>query len=1037
MKIQQKLPGRAIRAALLTGVAATFVNGSTAIAQSAPAAGAEPLVLEEIIVTGSRIASPNATSPVPVTSVTAEQLVLKGNVSLGDAMNKLPSFRSTFSQANSTAFIGTAGLNVLDLRGQGTARTLVMVNGRRHITAQPGSFTVDTNTIPSDLLERVDVVTGGNSAVYGSDAVAGVVNFVTKRNFEGTTARLQVGTSGKGDRDSYTASVATGISLDEGRGNFAMSFEMADSDTLYFTDRDSQTGAFSGRSQFNLTENVIGEPSTGNGTADRTFLRGIRNITISEGGLYTSTCPALPATTAANYAAVVARRALNCTGQRSNTGAELGKTFVFNDSGQLVENVVTTDFRPFGSGNSIGGQGSTLRLTGMLQPGLERKSSNIIAHYEVAPAFRPFIEAKYVEVTANQEGQPTFHNNSFSIDNPFLSAASRALLVNSLAPGATTFTAQRFNVDFGGRGEQHTRDTYRIVVGADGEFNDDWRYEASINYGHVDTYYETNGNIITAKFNNARDAVRNAAGTIVCRVNADASTTNDDPSCVPVNLFGNGSVSREALNYFGYTSSRKQQATEFVGSAFVSGDSSQLFELPAGPASFAIGGEYRRETAYSIYDDVTASGVTFLNAFAPFRPPAMEVTEGFAELRVPLLADLPFAEELSLNGSGRLSHYNNDVGTVFAYNFGGTYAPTSDIRFRSGYARSVRAPTLLNLHGASTQGFVNGLNDPCSANNINNNPNRRTNCAAARVPTTEVVNGVTVPWTNTPASGVSGVSSGNPDLTEERGTSITIGFVATPDFIDGLTLSADYYSIKIKDVINTLGGQTIIDQCYDSPSGINNAYCAAVFRNADGTFAGQSNRIVGGATVSFPTTGPAYRAGPFNFANQKTEGIDVDLTYEVMLTDDIKADFRTLVSYLIKRDEFTDITLPDYRTQVKGTLGDPEWSGTFDADFKWKEFNIGYGLRYIGKQAITDWEVQHAVDGRPATNPDGWPRKYYSAAYLHDIRFGYEVTEEIRLYGGVDNFTNSLPPFDLLGTTDGEAYDNIGRYFYLGVQAKF
>ncbi len=1035
MAIQQLPRARHFRSALLAGVAAGLVSVLPAHAQQAGSAA--PLEIEEIVVTGSRIASPNAESIVPVTSVSAEQLVMQGNVSLGDAMNKLPSFRSTYSQANSTGSIGTAGLNILDLRGQGTSRTLVLVNGRRHITAQPGSFTVDTNTIPSDLLERVDVVTGGNSAVYGSDAVAGVVNFVTKRNFEGVQARLQGGRSGEGDRNSYTASVTTGTNFDEGRGNIAASFEYAHSNVLYYTDRDSQTGAYSGRSQFNVSENTIGEPSTGNGIPDRRFFTGIRNNNISEGGLYTSVCPALPAPTAANYAAVLARRALNCTGQRSNTGAELGKTFVFDNTGKLVENLIIADMRPFGSSAAIGGQGSTLRQTGMLQPGLTRKSANLVGHYDVSPYFRPFIEAKYVKVDALQEGQPTFHNNTFSIDNAFLSAENRALLVRSLAPGATTFTAQRFNVDFGGRGENHERETYRVVAGAEGEFNDDWRYEVSLNYGHVNTFYRTNGNIITAKFENARDAVRNAAGNIVCRINADASTANDDPSCVPVNLFGNGKVSREALQYFGHESSRNQKATEFVGSAFISGDSSQLFELPGGPVGFAIGGEYRRETASSVYDEVTASGVTFLNAFAPFKPPAMEVTEGYAEVRLPLLADLDYVDELSVNGSGRLSHYNSSTGTVFAYNVGGVYAPVRDIRFRVGYAKSVRAPTLSNLHGASAQTYVNGLSDPCSSNNINDNPNRAKNCAAAGVPTTEVVNGVTVPWTNTPASGVSGVNGGNPDLTEERGTSFTAGFVATPDFIDGLTVSVDYYSIKIDDVINTLGGQTIIDQCYDSPSGINNVYCAAVFRNKDGTFAGQQNRMVGGTTVSFPMTGQAFRAGPFNFAQQKTSGIDVDLTYQAALFEDVSANFRGLVSYLIKRDEYNDISQPDYRTRVKGNLGDPAWSATFNADFKWQGFDLGYGLRYIGKQSIASWETQHTVDGRPPENPDAYPLRYYGAAYYHDIRVGYQVNDTLRVYAGIDNFTDRLPPLDLLGTEDGVSYDNIGRYFYAGIVTKF
>lgn len=1039
---EQAIGKRAIRAALLGSIALTVFGSGVAIAQTAASDDTEPTKVEEIIVTGSRIASPNMLSAVPVTSVSVEQLTYQGNVSIGDALNELPALRSTYSQGNSTRFIGTAGLNLLDLRGQGIGRTLVLVNGRRHVTSQPGSFNVDTNTISADLLERVDVVTGGNSAVYGSDAVAGVVNFVLKRDFEGVAVRAQGGTSSRSDRDSYFVSLTAGQNFNEDRGNVAVSFEYADAKALFFTERDNQTGALSGRSQFNLQQNTIGEPSTGDGFPDQGFFEGIRNIGISEGGIYTSVCPAAVAPTAANYAAVQARRAVNCTGLRSNanvpTSAELGRTFAFDDNGNLVANPVIADFRPFGSGNSIGGFGSTLRLTGMLAPGTERKSANLLASYEVSELFRPFLEAKFVRVDSLQEGQPTFHNNTFQLSNPFLTAANRALLVSSLAPGATTFTAQRFNVDFGGRGEEHQRDTYRVVVGAEGTFSNDWKYEVAANYGRFETYYETNGNISRTRFANSINAVSAANGSIVCGINNDANPANDDPSCVPVNLFGFGAPSQEALDYFLVTSSREQEAEQLVFTGFLSGDSAQWFELPGGPVGFAIGAEFRRETAYSAFDEFTASGGTFLNAIAAFDPPAAEVTEGFAELRIPLLAELDFAKELTVEASGRVSDYGGTTGTVFAYNVGGVYAPIDDLRLRVGYARSVRAPTLANLYSAGSQTFQNNLQDPCSANNINNNPNRVANCAAAGVPTTETVNGVVVPWTNIQTSGVRGINGGNPNLIEETGTSLTVGFVATPSFVEGLTVSLDYYSIEIEDVINTLTGQTIINQCYDSSTGINNPFCAAVFRNPDGTFAGQSGRLVGGNTITFPVTGDAFLAGPFNYARQETSGVDVDVSYRTSLFDDLDISLRSIVSYIIKRDEYRDVVDPNFRTQLKGDLGDPVWAATFNADLTWNGFDLNYSNRYVGKQTIAAWATQNSVDGRPPTNPDSLPVKYYKEVLYHDLRVGYTFENELRFYVGVDNLMDRLPQYGTLGTNGNDSiYDNIGRFFYAGASYKF
>lgn len=1009
---------------------------------------------EAIVITGSRIRSPNLTSSVPVTSIGIQDLTNTGDLSLGDALNELPSLRSTFSQANSTRFIGTAGLNLLDLRGLGTARTLVLVNGRRHITAQPGNNNVDVNTIPTDLVERVDIVTGGNSAIYGSDAVSGVVNFILRRDFEGLRLRGQGGISSRGDRGSYFVSATGGKNFADDRGNVAVSLEYAKQRPLFFTDRDGLTGAFRGRSQFNAVENVGpvvnpsaglirgAEPSTGNGIPDTAFLIGVRNNTISEGGLFTATCP-VAAATGESAAAFAARRTAACSGLvnfgNANPLAQFGRTFVFAENGDLIANPCVTDLRPFGSGNCVGGLGSTLRLTGLLQAGLDRYAANFLGSFELSPAFRPFIEAKYVRVDALQEGQPTFQNNTFSINNPFLSAQARSTLLTTLAPGTTTFTAQRFNVDFGGRGEQHRRETYRIVAGVSGTFNDDWSYEIAGNYGRLDTFYRTNGNILTARFANALNAVRNPQGQIVCGINADAITTNDDAACAPINLFGNNAPSQAALNYIGVDSTRDQQAEQFNVLGFVSGDLSQLFELPGGPIGFAFGAEYRKEKAFSAFDAVTQSGATFLNIIPTFNPPDYEIKEAFGELRIPLLSDTPFAHELRLDLAGRVSDYNlGSTGTVYAYNINGTYAPIRDVRIRGGYARSVRAPTQSDLFASASQTFLNGLVDPCGQQNINNNPNRIRNCAAAGVPTTQTFNGITEPFTNRTASGISGFNRGNPVLREESGKSITIGAVIQPRFVPGLSLTVDYYNIEIDNVIFSLGGQTIIDQCYDNPSGIDNPFCAVIFRNANGTFAGQQNVVNGGATVSFPTTGASFFSQPFNFAKQETQGIDFDLAYRRNIFANTELNLRAIASRTIRRNNFTDISDPTFRDRQLSELGDPKWAGQFTANLDFGAAAFQYQMRYIqGTTIATDFETQNAFDGRPARNPDAFPRVYYPDVFYHDFRLSFETTDKFKFYAGVDNAFDKLPPLGLLGTGGGEPYDNVGRFFYAGAELTF
>ncbi|HUQ12679.1 MAG TPA: TonB-dependent receptor plug domain-containing protein, partial [Novosphingobium sp.] len=440
-----------------------------------------------IIVTGSRIARPTIDSPVPVTSVTTEDILSQGDLSLGDALNDLPALRSTFSQSNSTRFIGTAGLNVLDLRGLGTSRTLVLVNGRRHVTVSPGDYTVDVNTIPSELIDRIDVVTGGNSAIYGSDAVAGVVNFVLKRDFDGLRLTGQGGVSSRNDRGSYFGALTWGKNFADGRGNIAVAGEYSKSDALKSTQRDYLSGAFSGRNQFNLDTDTTLDVRGTNGIIDNQFFNNIRNNNISDGGLLSAVCNS---TLLTNQSRCIAG---------ATAAAAFPTRYIFRPDGSLVQNVTIRDLRLVGSNNAVGGEGSTLSNYGDLIPDIERMSVNLLAHFDVSDAFRPFVEAKFVRLNVFSESSPSFFQGSvpgffgggsdFRCDNPFLTPGAYATLQSigrcGTAPygaanaGVITFIG-RNNVDLGVRNEDNRRDTYRIVGGFEGDFNDDWKYEVAL-----------------------------------------------------------------------------------------------------------------------------------------------------------------------------------------------------------------------------------------------------------------------------------------------------------------------------------------------------------------------------------------------------------------------------------------------------------------------------------------------------------------------------------------------------------------------------
>ena len=1008
----------------------------------------------DIVVTGSRIPRPNIVSTVPITSVGADELLDTGDVSLGDQLNQLPSLRSTFSQANSTRFIGPAGLNLLDLRGLGTDRTLVLVNGRRHITSTPGSYSVDVNTIPVELLERVDVITGGNSAIYGSDAVSGVVNFILRRDYEGIRLRGQSGISDEGDRLSSFISGIAGQNFWGDRANVAVALEYAKAEKVLNRDRPSQTGAFSGAPAFVRVDTDLPGTPVDDGVFDFAFFEnpGVNFVQLSENGAVQTTCLAALPPTDPGFAVREAIRAAVCTGELSPTGGRLQDHYFFLPDGTLVRNDPLFDFRPAG-GSVLGGFGASGNLPdGMLLPGLERYAGNLLLNFEISPAFRPFAEAKYVRVNANQQStQPTFVagtlNPVFSRNNPFLTEQARNTINTILGPGSA-FLMLRFNSDLGTRAEQHERDTYRIVGGVRGDLTTvgSLRYELALNYGRTDTYYETGGNVHVGRFNAASNAVLDpATGQIVCAVNIDASTTNDMPGCVPINLFGFGASSQAARDYVLHTSSREQWAKQTNAVGFISGNSEGFFNLPGGPIGFALGAEYRKEDAFEDYDDVTQAGETFLNSFATFDPPSIEVTEGFGELRIPILAETPFFEELTVEGAARYSDYSTSGG-VWAYNVGAVWSPVRDLRFRGGYARSVRAPDLESLFGTPTETFANALIDPCNQTVINENPNRAARCAEAGIPTTITLpDGSVVPWTNTPASGVSGFNQGNENLKPEVGKSWTVGAVIQPRFIPGFSLTIDWYDITIEDAISGLTGQAIINRCYEDPVTIDNPFCAAVFRRrtsdplTDFTFEGQTNRVFAGfPQINFDRLGPGFLNQPFNFQSLKTSGIDFDAAYRRNIFGNTRMDLRAIVSWVHNREEFTFISDPERSTRLHGTLGDPEWAGSFSANFDFGVIDFGYDMRWIDKVTVFAWETQFSHQGRDPTNPDALEDPYYPNVFYHDFRLGFEPHERFRFYIGVDNAFDRLPPLDLTGTGAGSGtYPVTGRFFYGGARVSF
>ncbi len=1059
---------------LVRGSALTLAlfSAMPAMAQSdaAPADEAADAADEgTIVVTGSRIRQPNLESANPIAVVTGAEIFETGGISVGDLLNELPQLRSTFSQQNSTRFLGTRGLNLLDLRGLGTQRTLVLVNGRRHVGSDvlSNGVSVDTNTIPSDLVERIDIVTGGASAVYGSDAIAGVVNFILKDDYDGIQLRGQSGISRYGDAGNQFLSLTAGKNFADGRGNIAVNLEYAHSSDFYASGRPNvrQQDAF-----LVVDADPAGSPNGAAGGFDRYFFRDIRSATISLGGMV----QAFPNPTAAPCG--------------RGDGTAFACTFQFQRDGSLVAQ--TGDRVGIGpSGGYIGGNGMSGREGQLiaLSPDLKRYSANLIGHFEVSPAFVPFIEAKYVrsEAVGSQSG-PFFSQGTtlgdpggrerVRLDNPYLSAQARTLLTSqflattvnantgaAFAPtlnpdgtvlrtaaqnlalqqaavtaGTFRFGVRRNWVDFGNRDEQITRETYRAVIGARGDFNDDWNYEIFANYGEHKEKNLIKGNVNIQRYLLGLDTTRDAGGNIVCRSTLNPAGTisyvtgtplsaGDDPrlaadiaACVPINPFGEGSVTDAARNYVLVDSMATGKITQFNVGGFVAGDTSEFFNLPGGPVSFSVGAEYRRETLAYDLDDLTQEGYAFYNAIPAFDSPAFEVKEVYGEIQLPLLRDMTLAHELTLRANGRISDYKGGAGTTYTYGGEVMWKPIEDIGFRGTYARAVRAPNLADLYSAQGQNFAPGFGDPCSAVNLaTGSANRVANCNAAGAP---------AGYDYRYSASLEILSGGNTDLKSETSDSYTVGVILQPRFIPGLSLSADYYTITVNDVITAPSAQQIANACYDLPD-LTNQFCSLFQRaGAAGGPAGEIPfQILEGSLIQTSQ----------NYAKLKARGIDAQLDYRYV-DGDWTFTFGGQYTHVLQRDEFLDPSNPAFKNRILGELGDPKNQVNLNVSAKFKNVTLGYQFRWIDKMYLNTYEDFNPLNGLPPQNLDyASIQKYPSVAYV-DLRAAVDVSEGFNFYAGVDNLFNRKPPFGATGVGAGTGiYDNRGQYFYAGVVAKF
>ena len=980
-------------------VAAPFVLGLLATSQGALAQTSEEepsgeLVLDEITVTGSRLERSGFDTPSPVTVINADDLKVNASPAIGDLLNELPQLRTTFGLNNSARFIGTAGIGQLDLRGLGTARTLVLVNGRRHVSASDGSQTVDVNSIPSDMIDRIEIITGANSAVYGADAVAGVVNFILKDDFEGVSVSGSIGDAGDSGFGRSDIALTFGSNFSEGRGNAIVSLGYAEQDLLTAGER----GGVFLSSIGEIRNPLDGDTVDANGFQIDDGIPD--NIFVPNQGFWAI----------------------------SNAGTSLGLNGQLAADGSFVP-LDQSSFE-FLDGLECGGANCPfldLDSFQTLQAGFQRYTLDANFTYDLDYGIEWFLETKYSNVQGNQQGQPSFDFGAPVIiqrDNAFVTPSLAAAMD---AAGVTSTDLRRFNVDVGLRQEENTRETFRVVTGFRGDIGTtNFSYDVFANYGRTAIERVNLNNRIDERWAAAQDAVfidaqgaadlrasglnpSAAAGDIVCRSTLQEAQGDDSGfselgyvGCVPINVVGFNQMSQAARDFVNTTalSTSEVQQTQFAASV----SNPELFTGWAGPIAAVAGFEYREEQSNTNGDTFSQNVPTFFNALADTNG-EFDVSEFFGEVAVPLLADAPFAKRLAVEGAVRFSDYST-IGNATTWEARLDWQPLDDLRFRVSTGQALRAPTIDDLFAPAGESFA-GIDDPCDFLNIDEGRNGR----AVRIANCQAL-GIADPenFDSLDEESIQLLQGGNPDIGEEEADTLTWGFVYTPSFVDGLRVAVDFYDIEITDAIALTGTQAILDRCVDDPGGINNQFCGLVTRDS-----------VGNITL--------VNRFPLNLNTLQTNGVDMEIDYMV---DVGFAQFqnRLVGSYLDRRRFLLDSD--DDVDDIEGELGDPRLQLNYRGQLNFDNWSAFLQLRWIDEMYREEQELLLGSDTNNDPNPDVSSIPVVDDVLYVDLGATYQFDFGLELSLLLDNVTDEDPPSPLFGNGGASGiYDNVGRFYTL------
>ncbi len=934
----------------------------------APVVAQEEAALEEVIVTGSRIQRANLVTSSPVQQLDAEQLTFTGVTRVEDALSALPQVTLDQSSGQAIESIGTA---TLELRQLGASRTLVLMNGRRLPTNSPNDSTsgADINFIPMALVKRVEVLTGGASSTYGADAVAGVVNFILQDDFEGVKLDYQF-SQYRHDNDGNVVSRAA---QDAG---FAFADDTAD---------DGDTHDVSFIIGGNLSE------GRGNITAYATY-RDIEGITQSE----------------RDYSACAVRSSLSCLGSATN---ESGSFYFENDGFTNLYNVQGNDF--------VAGLGPTYNFAppSYLQRPDERWTLGAMAHYELNEYVEAYTEFMFMDTRSITQFGPSgifFNTMDFNCGNPLLSAQQRTTVGCDGQPD--DFTQQvifgRRNVEGGPRFGDLRHDTYRVLIGARGDINETWSYDVSYQFAEVDMRNRNGNYVSVARADNALD------------VNPDGTCVNSDGgNCVPWDIWSTGGVTPDQVAYTNQQYFERGQTEQEIYQGYVQGDLGDYdVKLPwaENGVSVVFGFEYREESLVYEPDDAAIAGqVGGLGAALTPIDGEYDVTEFFTEASIPLVEGASWAQSLVMDLGYRYSDYDPSGETTDTYKVAMGWEINEQIKLRGSYQRAVRAPNVVDQF-QPVQGTLFAMDeDPCGGVVGGVSARGYTFEQCARSGVSQAIWNAGGP-ADSPAAQYNTIIGGTTELQPEESDTYTAGFVWTPNFTDlleGLTLSVDYYDIKVEDAITAIGPETTLVQCIETGQ-----FCDRVAR-------GQNDTL----WLGLAGPGNGVDAITQNIGFFQTKGIDVELTYNLDIGEWGSLLFTNIYGYI---DEWTQEEYPGAGEEAcEGVYGGscvlplPEHKNRFSATWAtpW-DVSVNMNWRYIGE-----------VDQIGSSTPNDLD----SESYI-DLAVNWNVTDYATLRLGMNNVLDEEPPFVYQGVTAREngntypgVYDPLGQYWFAGVTMQF